>query len=120
MYLSRYVCVFKILHATSQNGNIVGKIATLSEIIVSPKEPQKEGFLSVFPNPASDNTRVAWNEPLTHDALLQLTNSIGQTVRTIEVEKGGIYKEINLKGLAAGVYFLSLSNGETVKLVKIE
>ncbi|MEY4927858.1 MAG: Secretion system C-terminal sorting domain [Bacteroidota bacterium] len=94
--------------------------STVFTNIVTPKEPQKEGFLSVFPNPASDNTRVAWNEPLTHDALLQLTNSIGQTVRTIEVEKGGIYKEINLKGLAAGVYFLSLSNGETVKLVKIE
>ncbi|MEY4926750.1 MAG: hypothetical protein RI894_1186 [Bacteroidota bacterium] len=78
------------------------------------------GGFRLFPNPASDHTRLAWNEPLPYNALLQLTNSIGQTVRSIAVEKGFTYQEVNLKGLTNGVYFLHFPNSEIVKLIKME
>ncbi len=77
-----------------------------------------EGFLRAFPNPAYEHTRLAWDEPLKNNTEISITNSIGQIVKTILVERGFTYKEIDLKDLPNGVYFVTLL-GQSVELVKM-
>jgi hypothetical protein len=77
------------------------------------------GGLQLFPNPATSKTRLVWGEPLKQHTFVKITNSIGQVVRSIAIEKGFTYQEIDLKDLPNGLYFVSLPQ-QTIKLLKIE
>jgi Secretion system C-terminal sorting domain len=90
----------------------------------NPLNPPKGDLLRLFPNPATNNTRLVWDEPLRTAASLYITNSIGQVVKSIAVEKGFTYQDIDIKDLPNGLYFIKLSTTEnqmfTAKLIKIQ
>jgi Secretion system C-terminal sorting domain len=77
------------------------------------------GGLRLFPNPAQERTRLVWDEPLHITTSLHITNSIGQVVKSITVEKGFTYQDIEVKDLPNGLYFVSLQT-QTVKFIKVE
>jgi Secretion system C-terminal sorting domain len=66
------------------------------------------GGLRLFPNPTQERTRLVWDEPLRTAASIHITNSIGQVVKSIVVEKGFTYQDIEVKDLPNGLYFVSI------------
>lgn len=75
--------------------------------------------ITVLPNPNNGNFNIVVQSNA-NDALITLTNTIGQTVLQVQEEiKGQLNKEINLTGLAKGVYILSVKTADDNSVVKV-
>ena len=75
----------------------------------------KESNISVYPNPATDNLTI---ESL-QSAVIEITNIQGQAIQQQQIKQGKT--DVDISGLAKGVYILRLcSNGKTAmtKIVK--
>lgn len=79
-----------------------------------------EGLL-IYPNPNSGNFTVQWNSLSAENSRIRIFNQLGQTIQSIEVKTliGLNNYEISHLRLSAGVYFLELSDENTLKSVKI-
>lgn len=86
-------------------------------------EPLMDLGLNVFPNPASDQVRVAYDLQGQSEVKLELINLLGERVQVIEKnnQAPGLYQDELATGeLARGVYFIRLTAGgsfETQKLI---
>lgn len=104
---------------TSMGGGLF--ILKLQEGIITSVEEtieQAEPVLSVGPNPASGSVRINW-EAMNGAQLLRLVDAMGRTVKSIPVFNVNGNIELQLDGVASGVYFLQsdLAGQESVKLV---
>ncbi|MFN0203794.1 MAG: T9SS type A sorting domain-containing protein, partial [Bacteroidia bacterium] len=79
--------------------------------------------LAVFPNPSSAKLQIAINNSQVADAILTLTNSLGQIVQqeAISLDDSYTSKEWDISKLPFGIYHLSLDtkgSHQTVKVMK--
>ncbi|MDB5284895.1 MAG: hypothetical protein JWO06_3970 [Bacteroidota bacterium] len=68
------------------------------------------GTLVAYPNPAVDYLWYGIQFPTTGKVSIQLTNALGQTVRSIdekEYKTGKVVEPISVSEFAAGLYFLT-------------
>jgi hypothetical protein len=74
--------------------------------------------VSAFPNPASENATLKFNNPLREEFTLSVFNSCGQLVQS---KTGIVASEITLErnGLSDGLYFFTLQSAEKVMTGKI-
>ncbi len=78
--------------------------------------------VSAFPNPVKNSLNVVVNAPNTTDARLSLSNALGQEliVHTYQVDEMGIInRQIEMEGLAAGVYLLEVRTDTETKTIKV-
>jgi hypothetical protein len=68
--------------------------------------------LSMYPNPTNDFIKITG---LTTEQHYIITNVLGENVQSGEVSQN---ENINVKNLQNGVYFVKLTNGATLKLLK--
>lgn len=73
--------------------------------------------VSVYPNPASSTVKVNV-ENVHENATVEVLNAIGQVVISAK-EINGASTELNVSGLAKGVYVVKLSNGKEVSNTKL-
>ena len=67
-------------------------------------------IITLFPNPAKDKVTVT--HPIANaNAQLQLTDMAGRILRNIKVSNSSVQTSMNLKGLPAGKYNITWSNG---------
>jgi cytochrome oxidase Cu insertion factor (SCO1/SenC/PrrC family) len=72
--------------------------------------------VSLYPNPANGNTKLNFNLSVASDVTIEIVNTLGQTVRTINLgntSSGTIETGINVSDLNSGIYFLTLKAGST-------
>jgi hypothetical protein len=69
--------------------------------------------LTIFPNPFKDELNIAVEKP----GIIRVYDTTGSMV--IEIKADPEIKTLTLKSLSAGIYFLSFTTNETVKVVKI-
>ena len=62
----------------------------------------------VFPNPAVDVVNIQLTEGSFDEASVQLTNSVGQAVRSAQIRKQSVKEQLSLFGLAPGLYYLNV------------
>jgi hypothetical protein len=79
--------------------------------------------LYVFPNPAQDRFLISISGINLPNALLEVTDVTGRTVyaERISLIKGSLNREIDMRAVPGGIYFLRLSGGDrffSAKLVK--
>jgi uncharacterized repeat protein (TIGR01451 family) len=89
------------------------------------KVAETEGFFSLYPNPAANAYSIKTNTDADGKAVLSVADLTGRTVATttMQVSRGTQVFNQSTNGLAAGVYFVTLSlNGatQTQKLVVIK
>ncbi len=72
---------------------------------------------SVFPNPSNGNFNVVFNKPL-NGAVINLYNTLGE-VCFEEKSTTGLIREINLKNISSGVYFMKISSDNKQSVQKI-
>ncbi|MDP2387759.1 MAG: T9SS type A sorting domain-containing protein [Bacteroidota bacterium] len=74
--------------------------------------------LKVYPNPATNTLYIETKEVLNKNATLTLLDVFGREIKSIHALEKDI-TELDLKGMAAGIYFVQLSNPEYKKTIKI-
>ncbi len=77
--------------------------------------------LNLFPNPANDNFSIVFVNENAVNLNLEITNSIGQTVKkeNLPSSKGVVNHTFNVADLKAGVYFVKISVGEKSSIRKL-
>jgi hypothetical protein len=74
--------------------------------------------IKLSPNPTSDKVTVNFNNAQRQNTNISMTSTTGQKIRSVDagnVQSGTV--TIDVKGLAKGVYYISLNNMNTQKLV---
>lgn len=78
--------------------------------------------LSVYPNPANEQTSVAVSIAETSDVKVEIYNSVGTLVyveNTANLSAGKYYYNINVAEFASGMYIVKTTVNETVKTAKL-
>lgn len=107
---------------TAINGNCTDETTLTVVISVSLEELSGLTAVNLYPNPATDETVLAFESNTDQEATLVVTNQLGQHVieTTLELVNGNNVSKINTSELANGLYFVNLNtvNGAiTRKLV---
>jgi hypothetical protein len=68
------------------------------------------GAFRAYPNPVQGLLQVQLEVPLPASAQLDLVNAFGQLVRQQQLDAGQVHAELNLEGLATGIYWLKLGD----------
>lgn len=87
----------------------------LSDLAVGVAEEPASSFLSVAPNPSSDRVTITTNN--SEEMCWSLYDVRGQEIST------GVFSyrhELNISGIAAGLYLLMVNDGEHTEIVKIQ
>ena len=75
--------------------------------------------ISIYPNPTSDVITIACNGPFEGEIRVLLVNSVGRPVRSDFIETSMSEKQIDMKDLPAGIYFLRLTQGNLDNVYKV-
>ncbi|HEY6172747.1 MAG TPA: T9SS type A sorting domain-containing protein [Candidatus Kapabacteria bacterium] len=79
--------------------------------------------ISLHPTPSLDNCTVTYTLPASSDCSLTLRDESGREVRTLVTSEfrasGKHQEELDLRGLASGVYFLEIESGGTIQTAKL-
>ncbi|WP_338792618.1 PA14 domain-containing protein [Bernardetia sp. MNP-M8] len=80
-----------------------------------------ETTITAYPNPAKDILYVRVDNIEQNEVTIELLSSLSQTIKKINYStiKGCDTFEMNIKGVASGVYFLKIYNGKEVIVKKI-
>ena len=80
---------------------------------------ENEVKITVFPNPASDNVNILFEEPVDGEVKIYMLNSLGKLVKTDFIEPAMVEKQINLQDLPAGIYYFKLIKGNLSNVYKV-
>ena len=82
-------------------------------------EQNNDWLIDLYPNPTMDQVTVFYDFQGEHDIVLNMTNTLGELVRTklIANSKGSL--EMGLEDLESGIYFIHLANENTSHTVKL-
>lgn len=88
--------------------------------IVTAKIDSETPVIHVLPNPVKDIARVRLEIAIVDNANLELFNTAGELIKTINVTNIGSIQEVNMADLPAGIYFLRLQDSPSVyhKVIK--
>jgi hypothetical protein len=67
---------------------------------------------TVFPNPANKTVSVMYNVPESDEPVLQVTNMLGEIVLTKPLSSSGKTADVDVSGLAPGMYFFRVHSGD--------
>ncbi|MFK7772033.1 MAG: PKD domain-containing protein [Saprospiraceae bacterium] len=65
----------------------------------------------IFPNPTNDFLRISFGKKQSDASLIEVINSLGQTIFTKKVEN--VIEEINVSNFPKGIYFIKIMDGKS-------
>ncbi len=75
------------------------------------KEVKKSGSeFTFYPNPVKDNLHIKF--PFTNDSRVEIYNVLGMKVKSIATEGSNVV--MNVADLKKGIYFIRISDGNTI------
>jgi len=91
------------------------------QVIVVSIEENLETLVTVkvYPNPASDNVNIKFEEPVDDEVNVVLINSQGKLYKSLVIEATTLEKQINLQDIPAGIYYLKLIKGKLSNVYKV-
>jgi|CXWL01.1.fsa_nt_gi hypothetical protein len=92
------------------------KLSTIR--VVAKTDADMQGFL-LYPNPAISNVTIVLNEVASEDMQLQVTNQMGQIVRTTRLIKGTQLINLDISKLPKGIYVVRLTGSKVVQVNKL-
>jgi hypothetical protein len=106
---------------TYTNGNLILTHGFQQQLIITSVEENLDILVNikVFPNPASDNLNIRFEEPVDGEVVITIIDSQGRLIKTETIEATTTEKLINLQDLGAGVYFLRMTKGKLVNVYKV-
>lgn len=106
---------------TYQSGNLILTHGFQQQLIITAVEENFDILVNikVFPNPASDNLNIRFEEPIDGEVVITIIDSQGRLVKTETVEATTTEKQISLQELGGGVYYLRMTKGKLVNVYKV-
>lgn len=92
------------------------------DFVVSTKDQLDLNDLSIYPNPVNDRVQLNFSLTEPKDLSISLMNSLGSTVYSNGIQglgSGEHTEEIDMSGLAPGIYFVSFNDGVRSRVEKI-
>lgn len=86
--------------------------------VVSKLDRSNKEFL-VYPNPASSEISIALDEVSVENMQIQITNSMGQSVKVVRVLKGTQLIRLDIRELPKGIYMVRLTGTKLVETIKL-
>jgi len=112
-----------ILSTTFFSNTTVVKAIQVNDAVVGMNEQHAlQQTFTLFPNPASGNSTIAGHLDAAADVTITLSDLTGRTVQTIrkgELPAGPFVEMLDLNGLPAGLYTISVQAGEKVGVRKL-
>lgn len=118
-------------HYTKTTGNLTDKrgnielnglkkgeyvFAMFDKTLGMPQPDKKQGKLNIYPNPANGWVKIEFDEAQ-QASKLRVCDNTGKTITSLEIQKGQGFTELDTADWKAGIYYVSLSDGEGKKLV---
>ncbi|MBL0145657.1 MAG: fibronectin type III domain-containing protein [Chitinophagaceae bacterium] len=91
----------------------------LSPVRIVAKTDANMQEFQLYPNPAISYVNIALADAAAKDLQLQITNQMGQIVKTISISKGTLLKKLDISELPKGVYAVIVTGNETVQVKKL-
>ncbi|ESU22321.1 hypothetical protein FEDK69T_23040 [Flavobacterium enshiense DK69] len=73
--------------------------------------------VKLYPNPTTGNLTISWADSM-EDVAIVVTDILGKTIKSMQY-KGQQEARFSLDGVASGIYFVRLQNGEKTKQFKL-
>jgi len=73
----------------------------------------------LFPNPSDGKIMVSFSSPVESEVSLSFINSHGRTVMTGFIERAVSGRQISLRDLPAGIYYLKLTMDKSINIYKV-
>jgi Secretion system C-terminal sorting domain len=104
-----YICGGNYLPGSALPSIFLTRLDSMGCLVVGTENATQadEMQIKVFPNPASNNTHIEWNENLQSPIKIEIINSVGQAIETIKIENNTTYQDIDTKNLPNGIYYLT-------------
>lgn len=100
--------LFRIVNISGfGNNTFVDNINVESSLSVADNELTG---ISLFPNPANNQVNIVLPSSITGTTTLEITNSLGQVVRSLQSTVSGGNMSIDVSGLSLGMYFIAIEN----------
>jgi hypothetical protein len=110
-YSSKAVCGKDMVSASNSDQLMSGSATSLSN--------GKPVIAEVYPNPSAGIFRLYLSLPEQQDVTLQLYSADGKQVQVQRVAQSSGVVDINASGYRPGIYFLKVTQGGTVKTIKL-
>jgi len=106
---------------TYTSGNLILTHGFQQQLIITSVEENFDIMVNikVFPNPASDNLYIRFEEPIDGEVVITLIDSQGRLVKTETMEATTTEKQIGLQELGGGIYYLRMTKGKLVNVYKV-
>ena len=72
--------------------------------------------ISLYPNPVSDKLHIQFNDGLTHDGKIEITDVVGKVLKQVAISGNAV---IGMSDLATGHYLVKYTEKEFKKTIKI-
>lgn len=94
--------------------------ATCSAVASTPELTLTDA--QIFPNPSTGNVSVRFNNTVSSDVTIEVTNMVGQIVYTTSTSSvaGSNAYDLNLADLNDGQYIVKIDNGQTQTIAKVQ
>ena len=114
-------------HFVSYNVNGAGSQTAIQTAINNSltgvnESPKADLGLNLFPNPATSSTKLTYTLTQKAEVSIVVMNELGEKVNTVSLGSQSAGKqeyELNIEKLSVGVYFIKLSAGEAVEIMKL-
>jgi hypothetical protein len=78
-----------------------------------------DAHVTAWPNPASDIMNIAINGHVKGAVKLDIYNTLGTSLKQVEIENPSVTNSINLSQLPKGLLFIKISDGYSSKTIKV-
>jgi hypothetical protein len=79
-----------------------------SEVLLGQQDPDDQ--FMVYPNPTHDRLYVSWNQAYERGLILTLINSVGESVRILNIQPNQSEVELDLSDYNPGLYLLMIND----------
>ncbi len=108
---------YSLLVTDAQGCTVTSALLTLSGSVRT-MEPEWAQGLRVQPNPARDQVRLTWSEPLAEVFSIAIFDIAGRQVQQVEAEKNANSLRLDLAGLAPGLWLLHIRSANGTVAVR--
>lgn len=100
-------------------GDAISEVFTFTTRMVTNVREIEGNTFTLFPNPASDQIRLEFEQPLEEDLQIEWYNTSGQKLKTALMNNGDTRLQLAVNDFPAGVYFLKMATEQTAVMRRV-
>lgn len=109
-----------LTNTTAQNNIIKQTYDWFNGTISSFDVTDLKSYINVYPNPASDHIKVAFETDESTDIIIEISDILGNKLIKKEIKnRNSFNQDFDVRNFAGGIYFVRISQGSATKTYKV-